>query len=200
MTKGRRGREKRFFRNRHMCWMFLRGQSPHVLCARWAREKKKRKRKNQTARKGTERMKEIGGENEITNFRYHMPGPSCCCALYAYGSSHYYLRVFVSPSSYSPAFFFFGNDFFIPQCEALMRLLTINSLFYFSLCLLLCFFFFCEVKCRSRKWSKKATTTSMTMTQNEDGQFLRMAKKTKKCKTSEDATVGKSEIKYDWLD
>jgi hypothetical protein len=41
-------------------------------------------------------MKEIGGENEITNFRYHMPFQSrLLAASYAYGSSHYYLLVII---------------------------------------------------------------------------------------------------------
>lgn len=100
--------------------------------------------------KSARRMK----ETEITNFRYHMPFSRSRWLfffrvpfLYAYGSSHYYLRVFVSsPSFYSTTATTTTKLF---HAEALMRLLTINSWLYSSLFLasLRC----CLQKCRSRK-------------------------------------------------
>lgn len=82
--------------------------------------------------------------------------------FFAYGSSHYYLHVFND--------FLSSNDvFFISHSEALMRLLTINSLFY-SLLRSAPLFPVPVPKIR-----KKATTTT-TETQNEDRQFLRKGK------------------------
>lgn len=74
------------------------------------------------------------------------------CLLYAYGSSHYYLDVFVPvclslllthPTLLATIFLCLIS--LLPLAEALMRLLTINSLFYSFLCSVL------FAKCRPRK-------------------------------------------------
>lgn len=125
-------------------------RSPYV---RWKCSRSGHMCESRSAKKSEKREKNEGNwdyqfsishailEKSLVVFFFRVP------FLYAYGSSHYYLRVFVSsPSFYSTTATTTTKLF---HAEALMRLLTINSWLYSSLFLasLRC----CLQKCRSRK-------------------------------------------------
>lgn len=143
-----------------------------LLLSDWPHVKLDEREKGKKNCRTKHKMKNEGNQRRKRDYQFSISHaiPKKCLhdAFFMHMVHHIIIHLSFFPLTHCSTFIFSVFMYLIlPLAEALMRLLTINSLFYsFFLCLF--------AKCRSRKKRETSTTT-----QNEDRQFLRKRRRKK---------------------